>query len=462
MSKHLILLGLVCGAFAAQAAKVDYQLNSEYRIRGQYNHNPEGKRTPGDTDSLEHRLKLGGAAKISERFSFTGNLLHNATWGSDNPQMPAATDNTGDSSMAQHNGTATYDNMILVQEAYGSWILNESTSMRFGRSAMAIGDGTVMGKNDYLRTPNSFEGVGLNYEMDFARFNLWGLRLANYTRTTSGASDPNPQANSIGVSTDIKRLPPFLKMVNVHVMRNTKASTPSGLTDKDRFGQSGYRYGFAAKGDKAAFDYRASYAGISTNYYDQTAVDGPITKYNGDAWMLDLEGGFRLAVMDSRLFARYHMDSGDGATRTGNVHASTYDPYFYEQHGNSGLMDLIRWGNLTFYGLGFTMKPMDQLTVGIEGYIFKKTKQQDNVYAGFNGGTYLPYGTGTLGNNGQNTWNKNSSNIGTEIDVYAEKAYDGGFSVLARLGYFMAGDYLKDNQKPEAVTQAFIQGKMNF
>ena len=457
MSKHLILLGLICGAFAAQAAKVDYQFNNEYRVRGQYNHNPQGTRYPGDTDSLEHRLKLGGSAKISERFSFTGTLLHNANWGTEDQNIPGSTVSTRDQSYAQHNGTGNADNMILVQEAFGSWILNESTAVRFGRSAMSIGDGSVIGKNDYLRTPTAFDGVGLSYEMNFARFNVWGLRMGNFTRSpgASGANDPNPQTNSVGVSTDIKRLPPFLKMVNVHVMRNTKATTPFGATDKDRFGQSGYRYGLAAKGDKAAFDYRASYSGISTNYYDQTAVNGPLTKYDGNAWMLDLEAGFRLAVMDSRLFARYHMDSGDGATNTGNVHASTYDPYFYEQHGNSGLMDLVRWGNLTFYGLGFTMKPMDQLTLGIEGYIFKKTKTQDNVYAGFNGTDYLPYLA-------QNTWNKNSTNIGTEIDVFAEKAYDGGFSVLARLGYFMAGDYLKDNQRPEAVTQAFLQGKMNF
>ena len=457
MNKHLFLLGLLCCAFTAQAAKVDYQFNTEFRVRGQYNHRPEGTSYPGDTDDLEHRLKLGGSAKISERFSFAGTLLHNATWGSNDPRVSGSNTRTGDSNMDQHNGIGTYDNMILVQEAYGSWILNESMSLRFGRSGMAMGDGTVIGTNDYLRTPSSFEGVMLNYEMDFARFNLWGLRLANYTRgpggTTSGANDPNPQANTIGISTDIKRLPPFLKNVNVHVMRNTKATTPFGDYDKARFGQAGYRYGVGLNGDFKAFDYRASYAGLSTNYYDQTVVNGPVTKYDGNAWMLDLEAGFHLAVMDSRIFARYHTDSGDGQT-TG-IHASTYDPFFYEQHGNSGQMDLVRWGNLTYYGLGFSMKPMDQLTVGLEGYMFKKTQQQDNVYAGFNGANLFPYIA-------QNGWTKNSSNIGSEIDLFAEKAYDGGFSVLARLGYFMASDYLKDNQKPEAITQAFLQGKMVF
>lgn len=461
MSKQLFLLGLLCCAFTAQAAKVDYQFNNEYRVRGQFNHNPQGTRYPGDTDTLEHRLKLGGGAKVSERFSFAGSLLHNATWGSEDPKITSSTTTTGDSAMDQHNGIGTNDNMILVQEAYGSWILNESMSMRFGRHAMAIGDGKVIGTNDYLRTPTSFEGIGLNYEMDFMRLNAWALRLANYSRSpgSSGANDPNPQANSIGASADFKRLPPYIKMANLHVMRNTKATTPSGSIDKNRFGQSGYRYGLSLGGDVKAFDYHVSYAGISTNYYDQTVVNGPTTKYDGNAWMLDLDAGFRLAVMDSRIFARYHTDSGDGTS--GLVKAATYDPYFYEQHGNSGLMDLVRWGNLTYYGLGFTMKPMDQLTVGIEGYMFKKTQQQDNVYAGFNGGDLFGYvaQTGTTTTTG---WNKNSSNIGTEIDLYAEKMYDGGFSVLARAGYFMAGDYLKDNQRPEAITQAFLQGKMVF
>lgn len=454
MTKHLFLLGLLSCGLTAQAAKVDYQFNTEYRVRGQYSHNPLGKSYPGNNDILEHRLKLGGAAKISERFSFAGTLLHNAIWGSEDYRV---TGGTGDTGYAQHNGIGNYDNMILVQEAYGSWILNESMALKFGRAAMAMGDGTVIGTNDYLRTPNSFEGVGLAYETDYARFNAWGVRLANYTRApgASGASDPDPQANALGISADLKRLPPFLKMANIHVIRNTKATTPNAHEDRSRFGQNGYRYGVAVKGDYSALDYRASYAGISTNYYDQTAVNGPVTKYDGNAWMLDLEAGFRLAVMDSRVFARYHTDSGDGST--GTVKASTYDPYFYEQHANSGHMDMLRWGNLTFYSLGFTMKPMDQFTVGIEGYVFKKTQQQDRVYTGFNGGDWLSEDVQNAG-----TFVKNSSNIGSELDLYAEKVYDGGFSVLGRVGYFMAGDFLKDNQRPEAVTQVFLQGRMQF
>ena len=455
MTKHLFLLAAVGFALSAEAAKVDYHFNNEYRVRGQFNRYPEGTRYPSNTDGLEHRLKLGGGAKISERFSFNGVLLHNATWGSEDTRITGSATATGDTRPDQHNGVATYDNMILVQEAHGSWILNESTSLRFGRSAITFGDGTVMGANDYLRTPSSFDGAVLNYEMDAARFQAWGARLSNYSRSpgASGANDPNPQANSLGVSVDFKRLPPFLKLANIHGMRNTKATTPLAAYDKARFGQNGYRYGAAVGGDFKAFDYRVSYAGISTNYYDQTVVNGPTTKLSGDAWMLDVEAGFRLAVMDSRAFLRYHTDSGDGTT--GTVRGATYDPFFYEEHGNAGQMDLVRWGNLSYYGAGFTMKPMDQLTLGIEGYIFKKSQQQDNVYAGFNGGDLFPYIQ-------QNGWTKNSSNIGTEIDVYAEKVYDGGFSVLGRLGHFMPSDYLKDNARPEPISQAFLQGKMVF
>lgn len=454
MTKHFFLLSLLCCGLTAQAAKVDYQFNTEFRVRGQYNHYPYGTRYPADTDSLEHRLKLGGSAKISERFGFHGTLLNNSTWGTEDQNIPGSAVKTGNSRYDQHNGIGNTDNLIMVQEAYGTWILNESMSMRFGRSAIFFGDQLVMGQNDYLRTPSSFDGAVLNYEMDAVRFMLWGARLANYTRApgASGANEPNPQANSIGLSVDAKKLPPFLKMANLHVIRNTKATTPAGGIDKDRFGENGYRYGLSLGGDVKAFDYRASYAGISTNYYDQAVVNGPLTKYDGNAWMLDLEAGFRLAVMDSRAYIRYHTDSGDGSTSV--VKASTYNPYFYEQHGNAGQMDMLRWGNLTYYSIGFSMKPMDQLTVGIEGYMFKKTQQQDNVYTGFNGADWLPAS--------QAAFVKNSSNIGNEIDLYAEKAYDGGFSVLGRVGYFMAGDFLKDNAKPEAVTQVFLQGKMNF
>lgn len=452
MSKHLLLLSLLCCGLTAQAAKVDYQIDTEFRLRAQYNHQPEGTKSPGSTDSFEHRLKLGGAAKINERFGFNGTLLHNAVWGSENQGFIGTTGNTR---YDQHNGISNSDNMILVQEAYGRWILNESMSIRFGRSQIFFGDGLVMAKNDYLRTPSSFDGAVLNYEMDYARFMLWGARLARYTAAASGASDPDPQANSVGLFVDAKKLPPFLKMANLHVIRNTKASTPGTGTIEDKlaFGENGYRYGLSLGGDVKAFDYRVSYAGISTNYFYQTGANSPVTKYDGNAWMLDLEGGFRLAVMDSRVYARYHTDSGDGST-TG-AKAGTYNPYFYEQHGNGGEMDLLRWGNLTYYSLGFSMKPMDQLTVGIEGYMFRKTQQQDNAYAGFNGSSnWLPAS--------QAAWVKNSSNIGNEIDLYAEKVYDGGFSVLGRVSYFMAGDYLKDNARPEAITQVFLQGKMNF
>ena len=451
MTKHLLLLSLLSCGLTAQAAKVDYHINTEFRVRGQYNHQPDGVTSPASTDAFESRVKLGGGAKVNERFGFHGALLHNSGWGSENQSITAGTGNTG---FDQPNGINNYDNMVLVQEAYGTWILNESLSMRFGRSAIFFGDELVMGQNDYLRTPSSFDGAVLNYELSSLRLMGFAARLAHYTTATSGASDPDAQANAIGVVADMKRLPPYLKMANIHIIRNTKAATPTAALSKDKMGENGYRYGASVGGDVKAFDYRVSYAGLSTDYKYQAAANGPITKFNGNGWMLDLEGGFRLAVMDSRVFARYHIDSGDGSTNTAGITgATTYNPYFYEQHGNAGQMDILRWGNLTYYGLGFTMKPMDQLTVGVEAYMFKKTQQRDFAYAGFNGTNLLATGTQTV---------MNSNNIGSEIDVYAEKAYDGGFSVIARLGHFMVGDYLKDNGRTKNITQAFLQGKMNF
>jgi hypothetical protein len=166
--------------------------------------------------------------------------------------------------------------------------------------------------------------------------------------------------------------------------------------------------------------------------------------------------------MGSRFYLAYHQDSGTKQSdmATGD---KTYDPYFYDRHTGSGLMELVAWGNLTDISAGWTLKPSDTTDAGLAYHMFSKTEKEDMVRPGTYGqnlflNNNMCSPTGAAGAPGC------SSAIGNEIDVWAEHRYDGGLSILARLGYFMPGGTLKDSVVNEtaSITQVMVQGKLTF
>lgn len=447
MRKALALAAFLAMAPYAQAQTEGgtgtFTPNAEYRLRYQYDQNVAADKDtePTSQNAITQRFKLGGTFKATDKLSATFTLLHNATWGSNDLGV---TGGTGDAK-AQQNGIGDAENMVLVHEAYGSWMVSDEFTLRFGRGSFTFGDGTVIHGNDWEATPYAFEGALGTYEMEAGRLSAFFVRFAEYSSGTapaSGATDQDAEANSVGLTYSHKTLPEFMNRADIHVIKNTKAFTSGAGTAAAQLGQDMLRYGVSLGGDVDMIDWRAAYNAHTGDYLSTASA-----KLDGAGNMMEAEiGGNFEEFMKSRVYVLYHQDSGDSDASDDKV--ETYDSYFYDKHYNAGLMDVIGWGNLTQISVGYTLEPMDATTVGLHYHMFSKTEEAGAYVTGINGGAITANDT-------------TKDELGQEIDLVGTHTYDNGLMVLGRLGMFMPGDALKPTHE-DTYTTVFVEAKMNF
>jgi hypothetical protein len=162
--------------------------------------------------------------------------------------------------------------------------------------------------------------------------------------------------------------------------------------------------------------------------------------------MYDLLVGYGLPeVMGLKISGGYHMDTGDKAgTATKN---EAYNPLFYDKHNYAGLMDVVGWGNLTYWNVNASIMPMETVEAGLGYYMFSNSEAGAASFT-------APYFTGaTVGS---------SKELGSELDVYANKAYDNGLKIGARYSTFMNGKYLKDQGLSKSPSNIFLQASLSF
>lgn len=451
ITAFIAVLAAASTAYAQDDGGGKFSHNAEYRVRYQYDQNVTGDKDapPSSQDNIVQRFKFGTTFKASEKISATLTLLHNSTFGSNDLGGTTATghDATGDDK-GLLTGTNDAENMILVHEAYGTWVVSDDFNVKFGRGNAGLADGALIGENDWQATPYSYEGVVGTYEHESFQLQAFAVRFAEWDRSVSANHGDDPEANSIGLAFDFKSLPEFLNMANIHVIQNTideiyEGTGNTSIIDKE----NAMRYGLVLGGETAGVDYKVNYE-AETGESEDTGVKGDI-----EGSMYQVELGYSMPeVMNSRFYVLYHSDSGDG--NAADTKDETYDPYFYELHENAGLMDVVLWGNLTYISLGYTFEPMEDTMVGIHYHMFSKTEKDDGVTAGANGGTILATTAA-------------EEKLGDEIDLVATKKYDSNFMLTTRLGMFMPGDAIKDAGgagagPSDTYTQVFVEGKMTF
>lgn len=445
MKKLVGLLAALALLPSAQAGELAH--SAEYRLRYQVDQDKDGvSGGQGSTNDWMQRFKLGSTFRSGEKLTGQLTLLHNATWGHSGLYQPTGTAVTGDTGLGKMDGTDNGENLVLVNEAYGSWMASNELLIRFGRGALAMADGRVIGVNDWGPTPNAFEGVLFTWDKEFARFNAYGVKFAQLL----GTSVSDPEINSYGLNVDWKTLPEFLKMVNLHVIQ-VNVDADSSATSTPVLGQlykeSRMRYGLVVSGDAMNVDYRLTYAAHTGKFSNLTGA-GTTTDREGS--MIDAELGYRLPDwMNSRISFLYHTDTGDKDGATDNK-LTTYDSYFYERHDNAGWMDIYLWGNLSYMQLRYTMDIMDDLSFAAQYLIFSQTEKAGSNSAGINGFTGTAAATAAT-----------EDALGTELDLAVAKKYEGGLTITARAGMFSPGaEYASTTS--DAYTQLFLEGKMAF
>lgn len=452
----IALLAFLPTANAQDKAKGEFTYAGEFRLRDNWMINGGGNKGTTGNDVMS-RFKLDLGFKPSDRLSANMTLIHAANFGRDRAT------NMPNNSETNH-ASSTHADTLTVNQVYATWQTSDDFNLKAGRMNYQIGDGTLIGYNDWQQIPYAFEGVLGNYEAQFGRFQVFAFKYVDHASFNGSAADP--EQNAYGVNFDLKTMPEILKSVNAHVIKDAgdvldTTNTGSKITTTQ--GKDYLRYGLSAAIAFNMVDVKAWYEGYSgkNKYFSAESHDAKGS-------MMQAEVGLNFPnFMQSRLFVKYHQDSGDSDTT--DKTDKTYDAYFYEQHGAAGQMDLFDWGNLTFIQAGWTGKPLDTTEVGLSYWMLSRTNSGSNT----TNSSSVQLGRNTEKFSAAGDLSK--SKLGDEIDLWASHKYDNGLVTLIRLSYFKPGEVftsgaLNDPHDPlqsgdklkEKPMQVFVEARFPF
>ena len=370
MKKFLCLMALFMAVPVASA--MDVEFGGQHRVRGVFYQQDM-------TDIFIQRFKFTGAFRPNEMFESHFSVMTNYKW-----------------------GNSFLDNEVRVY-GYGDWKMTDELMLRVGRSAYQVADGSSLGMNDYEEYPNVMDGGTLTYNTESLAVDIWGAYLSPHY--VGGAEAGNYKA-SVGLSLDVRALPEEFKMANLHVMyvfgteaiqlKEDGSSSSVELPDQ-------VRLGLGIGGDVSGLDYKL----VGMAHSDPEDI-GNILEY-----AVDGQVGYTLDF-DARIYIGGHYES------------EAYDPFYYNRHARSGILDVAQWGKGTIYGEGgIAYMPSEDFEIGIRGLYF---------HAIGNWGKY--------GNGGKNPESDAAFNIEQviEADLYVKKSYAGGFSIKLHGGLFDLAD----------------------
>ena len=443
------ILALVSVLALVQTANAESNLTTgaEFRTRVQNDMNTTANDDTGQTqNNWVHRLKVNMDWNVGEKFSAHTSLIHNTQCGQGDICNAQQTNTTGtlDSGPAVRNGVGDAQNMLLVNEAYGTWMMSDSTSLRFGRGAFTIADGSVIATNDWQNQPYAFDGALLTHDMEFGRLSGFYVKFADFANGFGGATVDDPETQAYGLSLDVKAVPDAIKMLNVHVVQVLKDETPTSTTVPQN-GESSLRYGLTVGGDVAGVDYNATYAMVGG---ENLRKKQSLANQDIASSMYDVKVGYTLPdLMGFRIGVDYHSDTGSSSSSTKD---ETYDSFYYEMHDNAGAMDIFKWGNLTYVGVNLSMVPMENTRVGIDYYMFSQTEKDGTSVGNINGNYFAT-----------NANNAAEDELGSELDVWASHKYENGLETYVRYSMFTPGAEFK-NLAEDTYSLVFVEAKMNF
>jgi hypothetical protein len=433
----LLIAGLAVSASAVAAEDVEFKNSAEFRVRYMNDINATGQEASGQKADTTGRFKLNVSARKGEKLQAYASLVHNSAFGGAQAGVSATTNETA-------YGTATANNLLIVNRAWGLWKATDSLVFKVGRFGLEVADGAVLAENDWEALPTAHEGLAAIWDTSFAGVAFFAVKTDEFT-AASGNSDP--ERNLYGISADIKNMPEMIKMANIHFLQVNKdeatGTTPVGA-------QNLQHIGLTIGGDISNILYKVTGA-FQSGVYSKTAA----AEQKLSANMLDLMVGYSMPdVMGLKVTVGYHMDSGDDDPAAGDN--KTYQPLYYDKHNYAGLMDVVRWGNLTYFDVNATMMAMTDLEIGLGYYMFSKTNDKDATTFGerYTGASQLSAVTGKAG----------EKDLGSEFDLFANKSYDSGLKIGARFGAFMPGTFLKDGspKADKTIMQGMLQASLAF
>lgn len=295
-------------------------------------------------------------------------------------------------------------NTMSVYQAYLTHKLSDNMELKLGRQAMAYGDHLIVGTVGWSNVGRSFDAAKLKYKHSLGWVDVFSAEVGS----TSVFPPTSVRNNFSGIYAAFTKFE-FIDALDFYAFRSVK------LNGVDDIIHAGLR----AKSKMGMLDYR----------FEGTAQ----TKVTAN--QMDLEVGYTL--------------SEDSKMRVA-VEAFTASKDYYQLYPTAhkwlGLADVLFRRNLNGLRLGFQMQATEKLNVKADYHMFMRN--DDAVAVG--------WGAGSLGTVGTD------KNIGSELDLVFNYKLGEKIGLLAGGSYFMAGDYLKANGRPDDQIWFFTQVATKF
>ena len=437
----LIVSAIAMTATAHAQDATEFKNGGEFRVRYENFFNKSGMEQGQPEQHTDARLKWDMNIRKGEKLQAHVTLLHNARFG--------GASSTGDVNIAQTAYNTGDNNALNVNRAWGWWRASDAVSFKVGRIGIEFADGAVFSENDWEAVPVTFEGLNIAFDTSFAMFNAYGIKAREAVTgkpvtpatTTGYVGNTDPEANFYMLTMDLKNMPSAIKMANIHLMdyMDDGATAATGTTNLQHIGAT-------VGGDVSGFMYKATAAFQFGTALKTVAVD---QKASGS--MFDLMVGYGLPeTMGLKLSAGFHSDSGDDGT-TGDKQEG-YQTLYYDRHNYGGLMDVVNWGNSTYFNLNASIMPMEDLEAGLGFYSFSRTTDKDGIT--FGRGISAASAAGI----------SSDKSVGSEVDVFANKSYGPDLKIGARYSLFMPGDALKNAtvKMDKTMHGAYLQASIAF
>jgi hypothetical protein len=435
MSRLISLLAaLTIGSIAHaedKKAASEFTPDGQIRVKAKVTKN-KGLVEKGTDTAWTQRTRFGANFRANEKVTGRLSLIAASQWGDGN-------DFTGSVS-------ASNENVMITNEAWAGWMVNDALMVKMGKFPIQVGNGLIFDINDDFEVPVAFQGLQFAYDMESVRIDFYNAKLAEYDTsmgppTTAYSGMDDSEKNLYLLSADLKGLPEAFKNVNVHLAQITQSW--AATADDDERSENQMRYGFTVGGNAGPADY-------AFTYHAQSGTAGQAGQGTGEndleGTLMHLDAGFNMPnIMDSRVGLVYHTDSGDKG-ETGKT--SKYDPVFWHRWGYASPIGVVGFGNMTQTGLNYALKPADGLKVLVSYDMFTKTEKTDFVYG--EDGASLP---------GTNTGSE--TDVGSEWSVKLMKEYESA-SVMFRVGSFSPGKVLKDASLDESNMEYYLKTTFNF
>jgi hypothetical protein len=423
----VLIAGIMLSSAAHAIDDSEFRNSGEFRVRYFNDHMPEynlsGDQAGSKKSDTSSRFRWNMSVRKGERLQAFLGVIHNTQFGGQG-------DPAGDFE----------NNLLLVSRAWGWWRGSDAMSFKVGRMGIEFADGAVFSENDWESIPTAHEGIGAAVDMEYAQISFFAIKTDE-----SADTDPSdPERTFYLVTADVKNLPEVAKVANIHFIQVMRDRFGNGDAEGN---QNWQHIGFTVGGDYRNVLYKGT-AAFQTGTFNQTAASDVKLSAN----MFDLMVGYSMSeMMGAKVSFGYHSDSGDDADANNE---GTYQSLYYDRHNYGGLMDVFRWGNLSYWNLNASFMAKEDLEVGAGYYMFSRTSAEGDTLFGDRLSGYEKGGD----------FAASQTDLGSELDLFANKSYESGFKIGSRLGMFMPGKYLTEGtpKRDQTLYQFMVQASMAF